>query len=322
MKLRFLDYVIAFFIILCLNFALPRLMPGDPMSAIYGEEAMLEMSPEMERKLTRRFELNQPVTRQFANYLTRLARGDLGFSFYHKKPVTDVIADHLPWTLLLAGSAFLVATVGGIILGIESAWRRGQPIDRTLLISLMSVSGLPSFFVGALLLLVFGVYFQILPLQNAHTSYADLTGIAMVWDVAQHLILPLTSLVVVFLPGTYLLMRNSTLGVLREPYVLTAHAKGLTPARVRYHHAARNALLPVVTATGMMIATRVVTGALFVEVVFSYPGMGLLIRQALTNRDYPVLQGALLLTTLLVLGINFLLDFFYAKLDPRVNHAH
>ncbi|MFW6456777.1 MAG: ABC transporter permease [Planctomycetota bacterium] len=322
MKQRFLDYLIAFIIILCLNFALPRLMPGDPISSIYGEEAMLQMSPEMEAKLTERLGLDKPIGQQFTDYIVRLAHGDMGYSLYHKAPVTSIIASYLPWTLLLAGSAFLLATVLGIVLGIESAWRRGRRIDRCLLISLMSMSGLPSFFVGAVLLLIFGVYLQCMPLQNAYTSYADLTGLALVWDVAQHLALPLTSLVIVFLPNIYLLMRNSTLAVVREPYVLTAHAKGLRPGGIRYHHVARNALLPVVTAVGMMIASRLVTGALFVEVVFSYPGMGLLIRQALTNRDYPVLQGALLMTTLLVLGINLLVDFSYAKIDPRINHAH
>lgn len=322
MKTRILDYTIAFLIILCLNFTLPRLLPGDPLSAMYGQEAMLQMGPEMKAELTERFGLDEPALKQFGAYLGRLARGDLGYSFYHKAPVSRVILSYLPWTLLLVGTAFVVATGAGILLGIESAWRRGGGLDRGLLVSLMSMSGFPSFFLGAVLLLLFGVFLQWLPLQGARTAYAGLTGTALVWDVLKHLALPVASLIFVYVPGTYLLTRNSTLGVVGEPYVLTARAKGLSERRVRYHHVARNALLPVVTASGIMMATRVVTGALFVEVVFSYPGMGSLIRQALVNRDYPVLQGALLMTAVLVLGINLCVDLLYRKLDPRVSHAH
>ncbi len=322
MRGRLVDYAIAFLVVLCLNFALPRLMPGSPLSAIYGDEAMLQMGPEMKARLTERFGLDQPAWKQFGVYLGRLARGDLGYSFYHKAPVLSVVLSYLPWTLLLVGSAFLVASALGVVAGIESGWRRGGMLDRGLLISLMSLSGFPSFFIGALLLLLFGTFLRILPLQGAMTPYSGLTGIRLVWDVLRHLALPLLSLVFAFVPAMYLLARNSLISVIAEPYILTARAKGLTDRRVRYHHAARNALLPVVTATGIMMATRVVTGALFVEVVFSYPGMGNLIRQALVNRDYPVLQGALLITAVLVLGVNLAVDLLYAQLDPRVSYAH
>jgi peptide/nickel transport system permease protein len=205
---------------------------------------------------------------------------------------------------------------------VEAGWHRGTLVDRGFTVSFMALSGFPSFFVGAVLLLVFGVLLGVLPLQGARTPYASLTGLAAVRDVLAHLVLPLTSLVLVYMPGMYLVTRNSLVSAAGKPYVLTAHAKGLSPGRVRYHHVGRNALLPVVTALGIMLATRVVTGALFVEIVFSYPGMGSLIRQALVNRDYPVLQGALLITAVLVLGINLSVDLLYRRLDPRVGHAH
>ncbi len=322
MRTRIIEYTVAFCIILCLNFALPRLLPGDPLSAMYGEEAMLQMGPKMEAELTERFGLDEPVWKQFGTYVGRLARGDLGYSYHRKAPVGEVILAYLPWTFLLVGTSFLVATAGGIMLGVESGWRRGSRMDRGLLVSLISLSGFPSFFVGAVLLLLFGVCLGWLPLQGAQTPYANLSGAGLVWDVLRHLVLPAVSLIFVYLPGLYLLTRNSVIGAMGAPHVLTARAKGLSDRRIRYHHVARNALLPVVTASGIMMATRVVTGALFVEVVFSYPGMGSLIRQALVNRDYPVLQGALLMTTVLVLGINLGLDLLYRKFDPRVSHAH
>ncbi|MFP4027891.1 MAG: ABC transporter permease [Candidatus Brocadiia bacterium] len=322
MKTHLVNYAIAFAIILCLNFALPRLMPGDPLTAIYGEEAMLQMDPEMEEQLADQYGLNDPPWNQFTTYLNRLVHGDLGYSFYFKAPVTSVILSFLPWTILLVGVAFLISWGIGIVAGIESGWRHGSNLDRGLLVSIMSLSGFPSFFVAVILLLVFGALLQILPLQGAHTPYAGLSGLNLLWDVLKHLILPLTSLILVYVPGMFLLTRNSLISTIGEPFVLTARAKGLADRRVRYHHAARNALLPVITASGIMIATRLITGALFIEIVFSYPGMGNLIRQSLVNRDYPVLQGAVLMTAVLVLGINLLVDLLYSKLDPRVSRAH
>ncbi len=322
MRKRLLDYTIALMVILCINFTLPRLMPGDPLHAIYGEEAMLHMAPDVTARLTERFGLDQPLPRQLGAYLWNLARGDLGYSFYHKAPVAEVVLGSLPWTLLLVGTAFLLASALGVVLGIESGWRRGKALDRCLLIAQTSASGFPSFFIGAILLLFFGAFLGLLPLQGALTPYSGLTGLALARDVLAHLTLPLLSLVLVFMPGMYLLTRGSLLGVIREPYVMTARAKGLSDEVVRYRHAARNALLPVVTATGTFLATRVVTGALFIEVVFSYPGVGSLVRQALSNRDYPVLQGALLIAAVLVLGVNLIVDLLYSRLDPRVRHAH
>ncbi len=321
MRGRLPDYGIALLAILCLNFALPRLMPGDPIHAIHGPEAMLQMSPEMKARLIERFSLDKPLHHQLASYLSGLARADLGYSYYHSAPVRDVLMGHLPWTLLLVGTAFLLATAAGVLLGIESGWRGGSKLDRALLVAQTSVSGFPGFFIGAMLLLLFGVFLGLFPLQGAKTPYSGLTGLPLMCDVLKHLALPLVSLVFVFMPGMYLLSRGSLLGVVAEPYLLTARAKGLVDRRVRYHHAARNALLPVVTATGTMLASRVVMGALFIEMVFSYPGMGSLVRSALLNRDYPVLQGALLLTAILVLAANLVVDLVYNKLDPRVGHA-
>ncbi len=318
MKVRLIDYAIAFGIILCLNFFLPRMLPGDPLTAIYGQEALLQMPAEMQAELVQEFGLDRPLWRQFTLYLWRLVRGDLGYSFYRRSPVLEVVMNHLPWTLLLVGSAYVLATTLGLVLGIESGWRRGSRLDRGLVAGLMSLSGFPGFFVGGLLLLLFGVTLGWFPLQGARTVHSGVGGLVLVSDVLHHLALPLSTLVLVFLPGFYFLSRNSMIRTVGEPYVLTAKAKGLSDRGVRYRHAARNAMLPVVTSAGVMLAARVVTGALFVEIVFSYPGMGTLIREALSTRDYPVLQGALLVTAALVLITNLGLELLYRVIDPRV----
>jgi len=321
MKANIINYLVAFFIILLLNFLLPRLMPGDPLTAIYGAETLLSMTQELKSQLAESFGLNQPLWKQFIIYLYSLARGDIGYSYYHNTSVLRVIISYLPWTLLLMGTALVLSTAFGVIAGIESGWRRGKSLDKALLVGIMSLSGFPSFFMGIIFLLTFSVTLGILPLQGAKTAYSGLSGFPLLLDVVKHLILPLASLTLVFVSGSYLLTRNTMVSILRETFILTAKAKGLRDRKVRYKHAGRNSMLPVVTQTGIGFGTRLITGALFVEVVFSYPGMGNLTYNSLLMRDYPVLQGSLLMITVLVLGINLAVDLLYRKLDPRVGDA-
>ena len=321
MKANIINYAAAFFIILLLNFLLPRMIPGDPLMAIYGEETLLSMTQELKSQLVESFGLDKPLWKQFFIYLYNLIKGDIGYSYYHNIPVLNVIISYLPWTLLLMGTALILSTGFGIIAGIESGWRRGKPLDRILLTGMMSLSGFPSFFIGVIFLLIFSVTLGVLPLQGAKTAYSELSGFSLVFDLVNHLILPLSSLVLVFVSGSYLLTRNTMVTILKEPFILTAKAKGLVDRKVRYKHAGRNSMLPVVTQTGIGFGTRLITGALFIEVVFSYPGMGNLIYNSLIMRDYPVLQGSLLMITVLVLGVNLAVDLLYRKIDPRVRDA-
>lgn len=321
MKTTGTHYVIAFLIILFLNFLLPRLMAGDPLTAIYGQEVLIQMTPALKLRLTESFGLDQPLWEQFFRYVFSLLKGDLGYSFYHKTPVLKTILSYLPWTILLMGTAFMLSGVMGVVLGIESGWRRGRKIDKSLLVGMMSLSGFPSFFVGILFLLIFGVELRLFPLHGAQTAYAGLSGLGLLWDILKHLVLPLSTLVVVFLSGDYLLTRSTMVTVVEEPFVLVAKAKGLTDRKIRYKHAGRNSLIPVVTATGVRFGSMIVTGALLVEVVFSYPGMGSLVYDAILTRDYPVLQGSLLVITIVVLMVNFMVDLLYKKLDPRTASA-
>jgi peptide/nickel transport system permease protein len=316
MRRKIINYVVAFFILLVLNFVLPRMMPGDPLNAIYGEEVLVQMTPELKTKLIERFSLNKPLWEQFASYIASLAKGDLGYSYYQNAPVSKIIFSHLPWTLLLMGLAIIFSSTIGIILGIESGWRRGKLSDKTSLIGMMILSGFPNFFLGIVLLLFFAVTLRFLPLQGARTAYGNLTGGWLLLDILKHLILPLTSLTLAEMPANYLLTRNTMIINVREPFVLTAKAKGLPDSKVRYKHAGRNSLLPVVTRIGIKLGI-IVTGALFVEIIFSYPGIGNLIYTSLLMRDYPVLQGSLIIVTIFVLLINLGVDLIYKKLDPR-----
>lgn len=314
------NYALAFFIILVLNFFLPRLMPGDPLQAIYGDDALLAMTPELKAELIRRFALDKPLGEQFAAYVAALLHGDLGYSYYYHASVASVVLRYLPWTLLLAGLALLLSTTAGFILGVEAGFKRGQRVDKFLLAALMLAQGFPDFFVGILLLLLFGVVGGLFPLGGGVTPYSGLSGLGLALDVLHHLVLPLLTLVVVRTTGIFLLTRSSMVATLGAGFILTARAKGCKDSRVRYHHAGRHSLLPVVTAAGLQGA-HLISGTLFVEVVFSYPGLGSLLYNALMVRDYPVIQGVLLLITAAVLTINLLLDLLYPKLDPRISHA-
>jgi peptide/nickel transport system permease protein len=320
-KRNLMTYGIAFVIILTLNFFLPRMMPGNPLTAIYGDEAMVAMTPTLKAHLVTRFALDQTPWQQFGAYLTALFRGDLGWSYSFNAPVLKVILGSLPWTLLLVGSSLVLSTVLGIVLGIESGWRRGSKTDRAMLVGLMSLNGFPDFFLGLVLLIVFAVLIGIAPLSGALTPYSGLSGLALILDILKHMALPVAALTIAHLAGGYLLTRNTMLTVLKAPFMLTAKAKGLSQKALKYRHAGRNSMLPVLTMTGIWLG-RVVTGALFVELVFAYPGVGQLTYQALLSRDYPVIQGVFLMVAISVLVVNFAVDLLYPKLDPRVSHAH
>jgi len=320
-KRNLVTYTIAFLLILALNFLLPRMMPGDPLMAIYGDEALIAMTPEFKAHLIERFALDQPLWKQFGAYLLALFHGELGYSYYYNAPVSAVILGRLPWTLLLVGTSLVLSTLLGIVLGIESGWRRGSRTDRALLAGLMSLNGFPDFFLGMVLLIIFGVTLHVFPLAGALTPYAGLSGLPLALDVLRHLFLPVAALTLAYLTGSYLLTRNTMITVLREPYMLTARAKGLSQRVLKYRHAGRNSMLPVVTRTGIWVG-RVVTGALFTELVFAYPGVGYLTYEALLTRDYPVIQGVFLIVAIFVLLANFVVDLFYPRLDPRVNNAY
>ncbi len=312
---------IAFLFILLLNFALPRLMPGDPLQAIYGDEALIAMTPDLKARLIERFSLDESLPEQFGSYITTLFTGDLGHSYYYNAPVFDVIIGHLPWTLLVVGTSLILSTLIGVLLGIESGWRRSSKTDRAMMAGLMGLNGFPDFFLGLVLLIVFGVTLGIAPLSGALTPYSGLTGLALVQDVLRHMALPVAALTLANVSGVYLLTRNTMVSVLKAPFMKTADAKGLTPAVQKYRHAGRNSLLPVVTVTGIHLG-RVVTGALLVETVFAYPGIGQLTYQALMARDYPVIQGIFLLVAIAVLLANLVVDTIYPRLDPRVRYAY
>lgn len=312
------QYAAVLFAAVCLNFALPRLAPGSAVDYLFPPEQSGSLTPDERAQVLDAFGLDQPIPVQFGAYLAGLARGDLLYSVRYGTPVLGLLLERLGWTLLLVGSALVIATLIGTLLGFRSAWRRGTAGDAGVLAGAMFVDSMPPFFVGMLLILLFSVQLGWFPTFGAQ-PIGDVDMITFAAEVGERLTLPLATLVLASVGPVYLVSRSALVTELQEDYVLMAEAKGLDARGVR-RHAQRNALLPVSTITLLGLGT-LVGGAAVVETVFSYPGIGRLIYESVLARDYPVLQGAFLLLATGVILVNLVNDLLYPLLDPRVRPA-
>ncbi|MGI6878343.1 ABC transporter permease [Microbacterium sp. gxy059] len=312
-------YLVAFWLSITLNFLLPRLMPGDPVSRMLSR-SQGQLDPTQIESLRRLLGVDdRPWWEQYPEYLWRVVTGDLGISISRfPTPVTEVIGSQLPWTLLLGFTSLIVAVVIGNVLGILAAWRRGSFLDSFVPPALVFLGSFPYFWLAMALLFGFGIVLGWAPLSHAYSvGLAPSFSIEFVSDVAAHLVLPALSIVIVSIGGWMLAMRNTMISTNSEDYILMAEAKGLRPSRIMFAYSARNAMLPAVTNVGMSIGF-IVGGALLTEVVFAYPGVGYQLLAAVQGLDYPLMQGMFLTITGAVLLANFLIDLIYVRLDPRV----
>lgn len=297
-----------------LNFALIRLAPGDPVAVIAGESGAADAA--FLEKIRSDYGLDRPMPVQVATYLGRLATLDLGVSFRSNQAVVGLIAQRLPATLLLTGTALLVAIVVGTALGITAARLRGGWIDVAIGAGAMGCYAMPVFWVGLVLVLVFSVGLGWFPAFGM-ASLIPKQGLAHALDVAHHLALPAVTLALLYLAVYVRLARASTLEVLDREFVRTARAKGLAEGQVLRRHVLRNALLPVVTMAGLQIG-HLVGGAVVIETVFAWPGIGRLAFDALVQRDYTVILGVFFLSSVVVLLANLATDLVLRWVDPRI----
>ena len=322
--LRFLggkgvQYAFVLLFAITLNFLLPRMMPGSPLVFLAGEDTGF-MSEAQRTQLLQAFGLDQPVWRQYLIYLGNLARGNLGFSFQQGRPITQIIGDRLPWTLALVGLSLVLATLIGTSWGLTAAWRRGRRFDITSLGVAMFFDATPSFWLGMIFIAVFAAGLRWFPIFGAQTPGLPLAGWSLLVDRLQHLALPLATLTLISIPGMFMIMRYAMLTVLGEQYIATARAKGIAERSVMFRHAMRNALLPVSTVF-MLNLGFLASGATVIETVFSYPGVGRLLFEAVLARDYPVIQATFFVITITVIAANIGADLLYPLIDPRVRHA-
>jgi peptide/nickel transport system permease protein len=313
------SYAVTVVALVCLNFFLPRVLPGDPISALVDSASpSYVQSEQLREELEEYYDLDQPVLVQFGHYLGGLATGDLGTSIRYNRPVAELVGERLPWTLLLITTGMTLAALMGWLSGAHSGWRRGRPVDSGLLVLFMGLKSFPGFFLASIALFVFAVQADLVPLSGAQTPFSTSMGtFERIGDIASHLVLPAFVMALPFAGGQYHLMRASVVSELGADHLQLGRAKGLRDRRLKYRYAARNALLPVVTLTAIHLSGAVTTEAIVIETVFAYPGMGRLLFDAVPFRDYPVLQACFLVLGLVVITGNLLADLLYRRLDPR-----
>lgn len=312
-------YLLAAWASLTINFFLPRLIPGDPASTIIASSRG-QLRPEQIQQLKEALGISEaPIIQQYFTYLSHVLRGDFGISFSSfPSPVTTVIGTGLVWTLLLGGAALIVSFLLGNLIGVVASWRRGGLLDTTLPPLLVLIGAFPPFFLALMALFFLGLRMGWFPLRHAYSdAVAPGWNVTFVTSVVRHLLLPAITIVLVSIGGWVLGMRNTMIGVLAEDYITMAEAKGLSQREVMFKYAARNALLPSVTAFGMALGF-VLSGQILIETIFSYPGLGYLLVKSVTSLDYPLMQGLFLMITFAVLAANFIVDVLYTRLDPRV----
>jgi len=316
---RATQIAITFFIILSLLFILFRVAPGDPASLVIDPQ----MTPEDVEETRAIFGLDKPLYQQYLIYVKNFIQGEFGSSFYYGKPVLEVIGEKLPNTILLFTTSIILSALAGISWGKVIAWRRGSLLD-----SSVTVVGLVSHtlflpWIALLLVWVFAYWVNWFPLTGMITPELwvdpDTGTVRKVLDVLHHMVLPLSVLFTIHFGGFMLIMRSSMLETLKEDYIVTARAKGLTEKQIRERHAAKNAALPVVTSVGLSLAFSINGGAI-TETIFSWPGIGRELVFSVSNSDYPLAQIAFLLIAALVLVANLVVDVLYAYLDPRIKY--
>ncbi|MES2100420.1 MAG: ABC transporter permease [Pseudomonadota bacterium] len=302
--------------VVVLNFVLVHAAPGDPVETIAGASG--GMSPELMAQLRTQYGLDKPLPVQLGVYLGKVFSGDLGYSYFFNLPVTSMIAERVPATLLLVISSVLLAFVVGTTLGVLSSRKPNGLLSQFITVLSMVGFAAPVFWMGIMLVILFASVLPILPVSGMRSVDSSAgAGLKDMLDVLHHLVLPALTLSLVHLAQYSRLSRSSMLDVLGSDFIRTARAKGLADRVVMYKHALRNALLPVVTVLGLQFG-NVMAGAILVETVFNWPGLGRLAFDSVLRRDYPTILGVLLFSSMVVIVMNILTDLAYRLIDPRI----
>jgi len=298
--------------VVVINFVIIHIAPGNPAVIMAGGEA----PPEYIGMLEEEWGLNKPLHEQFVTYLVNLLRGNLGYSYKYRAPVLDVILERLPATLLLTGTAFLIAVLAGVILGVSSSKKPFSFEDNTIMLGSLVFYSMPNFWTGLMAIIILSLRLGLFPVQGMQSFGADLNSVL---DLIWHLILPATTLGLVQLALYARLTRSSMLEELRKDYITTARSKGLDDRSILYRHALKNALIPTITIIGIRLSFMF-TGAVVTETIFAWPGIGRLMYDSIYTRDYPLLMGIFVISSAVTVLANFLADIAYCIVDPRIRY--
>lgn len=305
---KILRYVFALFFIITLNFFLPRAMPGDPVINLLGEDFIA--GKEAVEKIREELGLNRPILVQYANYWKNLFQFDLGYSYHFRARVSSLIISRLKWTFILVAPSLILGTIIGALAGSLAGWKRKSKGNTFSFFFFLFIYCSPPFFISLLFLYFFGFRLGLFPLKGFYT-----TGNWI--DILKHLFLPVLIMTLFSASRNYMVMRGSVLQEKEKLYVWYARAKGHLDDSILFQHVFKNASLPVITLFALDFGF-LFAGALFIEIVFSLNGMGTLIYQSILSRDYPVLQGTFLIISFMVIIANYLTDWIYNWIDPRV----
>jgi peptide/nickel transport system permease protein len=309
--------LIALAVIVVLNFFLPRLLPGSPADILASGSRLGALKA---HQLTVEFGLDQPLSVQFLKYLEGLFTLNFGISYEYQSPVYNVVMSRLPWTIFLIGTATVITAIVGLLIGLVSAYQHGKKIDLANITISMILWTVPYFWIAMIMLWFFGVDLGWFPMaSNLSFNASSLGPFQYFADVMSHAALPIISIVVTTYAQYMLIMRSTTLEVIREDFITVTKAKGLRARQIIFKHIAKNALLPMITMIALNLG-YVVSGAILVEIVFSYPGVGLLIFNAVEAHDYPLIQGTFFILALAVISVNFLADVLLSIVDPRIRY--
>ena len=323
---RLIAYLLTVMIAITANFFIPRLIPGDPISALIDQMAqhgeVVSGGAEIVAAYKEQFGLNGTWMEQYFRYLWSLLRGDLGPSIMaFPTTVQELLVTALPWTMGLLLVATVISWVLGNLLGAMVGWRRDSKVNSALVVVSLSLNQIPYYFVALLLVFFFSYNLSIFPSSGGFSLIGGRPeGMRMVWDILYHATLPALSIVIASVGFWVITMRSMILSTLGEDYILLAEAKGLKRQVILNKYALRNALLPQVAAFGIALGF-VMNGSILTETIFNYPGLGALLLSAIGNLDYNLLQGILLLTILSVLTANLILEILYPLIDPRISHG-
>ena len=313
---RLLQAVPLIFVVMTINFVLIHSAPGDPIHLLIGEGGAA--SEELIEQTRAEFGLDRPLHVQFVSYLGNILQLNLGFSLRYRQDVFDLIMSRLPASLLLMGTAFVVSSIAGILLGLYAGTRKDTIADRiAVIVSILGYS-MPVFFLGLIMLSVFSIRLGWFPAQGMYDIRNPQTGWGLVKDVAHHLVLPVITYSAFQLALIFRVTRVKMQQVMTEDFIITARAKGVSDRRVVFRHAVPNTLLPIVTILGLNLEW-LLAGSVLTETVFAWPGLGRLMFDAVSARDFPLLMGLFMVISSFVIIVNLLTDVLYRAIDPRVS---
>ena len=315
---RILQLGVTFWAVGTVLFLLFRLMPGDPTAFIVSAQ----MTPEARQQIIESFGLNDPLHVQYIQFLQNALTLNFGQSFHTNEPVREVIWTFLPNTLVLMLTAFVIAYILGITLGVFTGWYRGSRFEKATVVTALTARSVPTFYVGLIVLWIFGASLGVIPMSgmgSAGVQHESFTARVFTLDFLHHLIAPASVLAFYFMGYPLLIMRSSMMEVLSQDFIDVCRAKGLSERAIMFKHAARNALLPIITAAAIALGYAV-GGSVLIETVFGWPGIGREMVNAVLRRDFPVAQGTFMVLAATIIILNFVADLLYGYLDPRVTY--